>query len=931
MAQEQINLGSVYMDLRVKSDQVAGDIQKATGQLQNFDKATQGVSNSGSKLGGVFSNIGKGLLGGFGIGAGILGIQAATTALIGAFTGTVTAFTKFETQLGNIGTVLGKSKDEVGDLADGIKELAKNSPTSVDDLGAATYDILSAGITETADAMNVLTASQKLAVAGLGTTKQAVDIMTSAINAYGISADQADAVSNIFYNSVNFGKTTVEGLAQGFGGMVPIVAQAGVTFEEVGAAVGALTASGLSASEVYTGLEAASSALLKPNEDMIKVFDKLGVQTGIELVKKFGGLKGAYEEITKTSKVLGLTVAEVTGRKEAQSTVTALLTTASKAYDDQLANNVEGSNAIDKAYQTQLETTQNLVNVLKNRLQVVMINIGGKVVPYLLKALNFVIDLFGELYQYGRIVYSGFSFVAKGVAALVESITGGAKLLFKDTVNNAVGLINGLLGGLRKLGNKVTDALGLGEIPEFKIDFKFDTSNDAAELFGTLDALGEGVEKDVQRVGDAMSQLSSSKNSERINTLADSFGKLKEQVASVDDEFVRAKKPTTKSEAEREAEAQQKEALKDYADLSSALEGAIQDRLKFFATQEQNQVRLSDLIKDSKIDVQDLGAAWREAIGDVNKQYTDLQANHKKVNDQIQTIKDSVTEYKNTTESSNEIVVASYEDVLKQLEKTQSKIQSIITDLASIDDQTKKNAESFEQDVVQTIVDAEQKISQLRNDLQKELAGGDPNTDRVSDLQKEINAQQAILDYAHQQNLGNEAELAEERKKRSFNALQLLQYEFQQEQAALQERKVKLQAELDEQLKILESVRVQEAQLYEDTKNAIIKLEEEISIAYQENLNTRLAATTDFVNKADEEYKRLATIVQQSLALQSAKIGLPGTAIPTSTVGNPTVTSSAGAITAGNQNININAQVNNPTDWSQVGTQLGWQLRGGTP
>lgn len=54
------------------------------------------------------------------------------------------------------------------------------------------YDVVSAGITGTANQLEVLNRSgERLAVAGLGTTKEAVDITTSALNAFGAEAGTA--------------------------------------------------------------------------------------------------------------------------------------------------------------------------------------------------------------------------------------------------------------------------------------------------------------------------------------------------------------------------------------------------------------------------------------------------------------------------------------------------------------------------------------------------------------------------------------------------------------------------------------------------------------------------------------------------------------------------------------------------------------------
>ena len=95
-----------------------------------------------------------------------------------------------------------------------VLDLGKRVPVSLDDLASALYDIRSAGISA-GDAMGVLEGSAKLAVAGLGTTKEAANIVTSAINAFGLKGKDQANVYNTFFETVKNGKTTISELSQG--------------------------------------------------------------------------------------------------------------------------------------------------------------------------------------------------------------------------------------------------------------------------------------------------------------------------------------------------------------------------------------------------------------------------------------------------------------------------------------------------------------------------------------------------------------------------------------------------------------------------------------------------------------------------------------------------------------------------------------------
>ena len=176
---------------------------------------------------------------------------------------------EFEQQMSDVSTLItGDSTVAIDELSSGIMDLIKVVPKSANDLGAASYQIFSAGVTDSADALTVLEAAAKLGTAGLGTTGEAADLLTSAINAFGADAQDADKIADIFFKTVKAGKTTIADLAGGFGSVGPVAAQLGIDLDELQAATAALTTVGLPTTEAQTQLTAVMKALIKPNTEM---------------------------------------------------------------------------------------------------------------------------------------------------------------------------------------------------------------------------------------------------------------------------------------------------------------------------------------------------------------------------------------------------------------------------------------------------------------------------------------------------------------------------------------------------------------------------------------------------------------------------------------------------------------------------------------
>ena len=107
---------------------------------------------------------------------------------------------KFEKSMSNINTLLNDDAT-IKKFGDGIKEIAVKTSVPMQDLADSLYNVVSAGI-DTADALRVINKSSELAVAGLGSMEEAVDLSTSAINAFKFSGDEVDEVYATLFSTV---------------------------------------------------------------------------------------------------------------------------------------------------------------------------------------------------------------------------------------------------------------------------------------------------------------------------------------------------------------------------------------------------------------------------------------------------------------------------------------------------------------------------------------------------------------------------------------------------------------------------------------------------------------------------------------------------------------------------------------------------------
>jgi len=170
----------------------------------------------------------------------------------------------FDKSMTKIKTLVGVASDEVDAMGGAVKRLAVDTGVNANDAADALFFITSAGL-RGADAMAVLEASSKASAIGLGEVKTVADAVTSAVNAYGKENLSAESATDVLTAAVREGKLEADSLAQSMGKVLPVSSQLGVGFEEVGAALAAMSRTGTDAAMATTSLRGILSALLNPS------------------------------------------------------------------------------------------------------------------------------------------------------------------------------------------------------------------------------------------------------------------------------------------------------------------------------------------------------------------------------------------------------------------------------------------------------------------------------------------------------------------------------------------------------------------------------------------------------------------------------------------------------------------------------------------
>lgn len=296
-----ITVADLSVKLRADTRGVSDDLNRANAQLGGVAGAGE---QSAGRVAGAFSRIGPAVARGMTVAGGTIGagMLAATGAAV-----------ELEDQMASVATVIPTA--DLAGLTDQVQELSRTSGQSTTDLTSGLYDLVSAGVSAE-DAIGVLSASTNLAIGGLGTTAGAADVVTSAMNAYGLAAGDAGGITDAFALAIQRGKVTADEIGASIANVAPIAASAGIGLDEVAAAYGGLTAKGVPAAQATTQMRAAISALLTPNEKL----NALQAQTGINFAELADekGLAVALEEMRAGFAANGDAMAQLAGVAEGE-------------------------------------------------------------------------------------------------------------------------------------------------------------------------------------------------------------------------------------------------------------------------------------------------------------------------------------------------------------------------------------------------------------------------------------------------------------------------------------------------------------------------------------------------------------------------------------------------------------------------------------
>lgn len=343
-----------------------------------YAAATSGLGQVGSKvteLGEKIEPVGQKM-----VDVGGKMTAALTTTAVAAGTASAKLAIDFETSLAKVSTLADESAMSMDEMGDGARELATQYGVSASQINEALYQAMSASV-ETGKALEFVDDATKLAKAGFTDSATAVDTLTTAINAYGMSAEDAAHISDVLVNTQNLGKTTVNELGASMGMVIPTAAAYGVSLENLASAYTVMTKQGINTANATTAINGMLNELASEGSGVAEILKE---QTG----KSFGQL---MNDGMSLGDVLEILYEHVDGNSEAfanlftniraQKGALAIAKGGADEFNSTLESMVNATGVVDEAFEKVAGTTQEQISRMKAEVEDAAITVGQALLP----------------------------------------------------------------------------------------------------------------------------------------------------------------------------------------------------------------------------------------------------------------------------------------------------------------------------------------------------------------------------------------------------------------------------------------------------------------------------------------------------------------------------------------------------------------------
>ena len=385
-----VDVGSAvgYLDL-----DISGFLAGLRSAQSEADSATKNIA---TKIGSNLQSAGKSI-----ISAGKTLTTHVTVPIVGLGTAAVKTISDFESAMSKVSAISGATGSDLDALNQKAQEMGlKTKFSATESAEAFTYMAMAGWKTEAMlqgiDGIMALAAADGL---DLATTS---DIVTNALTAFGLSADDSGHFADVLATAASNASTNVSLLGESFKYAAPVAGALGYSVEDTAIALGLMANANIKGSQGGTALRSSLSRLIKPVGDAAALME----QYGLSMTNADGSMKslGEVMEMLRT-KMGGLSEAEQAQAavtlfdQDAMSGMLAVINASDSDYE-KLTSAIYGADgAAQQMADTMLDNLSGQLTLLKSALEGLAIQFGEILMPYIKQFVQWLQNLVQKLQE----------------------------------------------------------------------------------------------------------------------------------------------------------------------------------------------------------------------------------------------------------------------------------------------------------------------------------------------------------------------------------------------------------------------------------------------------------------------------------------------------------------------------------------------------
>ena len=434
---------SQYDALQREIIETENNLRDLERQADQSAVALQKIAATGEKLKTVGSAI-------EGVGQKLLPVTAAVG---GIATGAVKVASDFDSAMSQVAAVSGATGKDLEALRDKAREMGSKTKFSASEAAEAMNYMAMAGW-KTGDMLSGIEGIMNLAAASGENLATTSDIVTDALTALGLSAEDSGHFADILAAASSNANTNVSMMGETFKYCAPVAGALGFTAEDTAEAIGLMANAGIKSSQAGTAMRSMMTNLTGEVKFVGDAFGELTIQTTNTdgSMRSLGDIladcRAAFAQMSESEKAAN---AEALVGKNAMSGFLAVMNAAPGDIEklNSAINNCDGT--AEKMAATMQDNLAGQLTILKSQLEELAISIGEILMPYIRQIVGWVqglVDWLNSLDEGTKKIIVTVALVAAalGPVLIIIGKVVGAIGTIMTVVPQIAGAISGVIG-----------------------------------------------------------------------------------------------------------------------------------------------------------------------------------------------------------------------------------------------------------------------------------------------------------------------------------------------------------------------------------------------------------------------------------------------------------------------------------------------------